>query len=160
MNPVGAAAPETLNAGVPFYGHASGQGIAENIKAPMLIQLAELDQRVNESWVDYEKDLKAVGVEYAMQYVSEVQSRVPQRLDGALRRGQRQARLGTNGRFLQEASGVSRDRPEAKLADGGQVTQTKKRWSGWPEDLASRHDGVGCGAVVLPLSELNPESAV
>ena len=32
----------------------------------MLIQLAELDRRVNASWPDYEKDLKAAGVNYAM----------------------------------------------------------------------------------------------
>ena len=37
-----------------------------NIKAPLLIQLAELDTRINESWPDYEADLKAAGVKYTM----------------------------------------------------------------------------------------------
>jgi acetyl esterase/lipase len=30
-----------------------------DIKAPLLIQLAELDERVNATWPEYEKDLKA-----------------------------------------------------------------------------------------------------
>lgn len=44
-----------LKAAVPFYG---GQPTAEEtaqIKAPLLIQYAELDTRVNEGWPDYEK---------------------------------------------------------------------------------------------------------
>lgn len=66
VNMLAAAIPDVLNAGVPFYGTPAAKEIRKNIKAPLLIQLAELDQRVNESWVDYEKDLKAAGVEYAM----------------------------------------------------------------------------------------------
>lgn len=66
VNMLAAAIPDVLNAGVPFYGTPAAKEIRKNIKAPMLIQLAELDQRVNESWVDYEKDLKAAGVDYAM----------------------------------------------------------------------------------------------
>jgi carboxymethylenebutenolidase len=31
-----------------------------------MIQLAELDKRVNGSWPEYEKDLKAAGVDYTM----------------------------------------------------------------------------------------------
>ena len=33
----------------------------------MLIQLAELDQRVNASWAEYEADLKAIEADYEMQ---------------------------------------------------------------------------------------------
>ena len=47
-----------LGAAVPFYG---GQPKAEdvpNINAPLLLQYAELDERVNAGWPDYEKALK------------------------------------------------------------------------------------------------------
>lgn len=66
VNMLAAAVPDTLNAGVPFYGTPAAPEIRKNIKCPMLIQLAELDSRVNASWPDYEKDLKAAGVNYAM----------------------------------------------------------------------------------------------
>jgi carboxymethylenebutenolidase len=48
----------TLAAAVPFYG---GQPAAEDvpkIKAPLLLQYAELDTRINEGWPAYEKALK------------------------------------------------------------------------------------------------------
>ncbi|TWO31660.1 dienelactone hydrolase family protein [Seonamhaeicola sediminis] len=54
----------TLKAAVPFYG---GQPSAEDtakIKAPLLLQFAELDTRVNAGWPDYEKALKLNNVEY------------------------------------------------------------------------------------------------
>lgn len=66
VNMLAAAIPDTLNAGVPFYGTPAAKEIRKNIKAPLLIQLAELDTRVNESWPDYEADLKANKVEYTM----------------------------------------------------------------------------------------------
>ncbi len=66
VNMLAAAIPDTLNAGVPFYGTPASEEIRHNIKAPLLIQLAELDQRVNASWPDYEKDLKRYDVEYIM----------------------------------------------------------------------------------------------
>ena len=33
--------------------------VNQNIKAPLLIQLADLDERVNTTWPEYEKALKA-----------------------------------------------------------------------------------------------------
>ena len=66
VNMLAAAIPNELNAGVPFYGTPAAEEIRENIKAPMLIQLAELDKRVNASWPGYEKDLKEAGVDYTM----------------------------------------------------------------------------------------------
>lgn len=57
---------KTLNAAVPFYG---GQPAAEDvpkIKAPLLIQYAELDTRVNEGWPAYEAALKENKKEYTM----------------------------------------------------------------------------------------------
>lgn len=66
VNMLAAALPETVDAGVPFYGTPAAREIRKNIKAPLLIQLAELDNRVNGSWPEYEADLKANGVEYTM----------------------------------------------------------------------------------------------
>ncbi len=53
-----------LGAAVPFYG---GQARAEdvpNIKAPLLIQYAEKDDRINAGWPAYEAALKANNVKY------------------------------------------------------------------------------------------------
>ena len=54
----------TLNAAVPYYG---GQPTADEvalIQAPLMIQYASLDQRVNAGWPDYEKALKENKKEY------------------------------------------------------------------------------------------------
>ena len=66
VNMLAAAIPETLNAGVPFYGTPAAKELRKNIKAPLLVQLAELDRRVNGSWPEYEADLKAAKVDYTM----------------------------------------------------------------------------------------------
>lgn len=66
VNMLAAAIPETLNAGVPFYGTPAAKEIRGNIKAALMIQLGELDGRVNASWPEYEEDLKAANVEYTM----------------------------------------------------------------------------------------------
>jgi len=66
VNMLAAALPNDLNAGVPFYGTPAAKEIRKNIKAPLLIQLAELDSRVNGSWPEYEADLKANKNEYTM----------------------------------------------------------------------------------------------
>jgi carboxymethylenebutenolidase len=66
VNMLAAAIPDTLDAGVPFYGTPAAKDLRKNIKAPLMIQLAELDSRVNASWPEYETDLKAAGVNYTM----------------------------------------------------------------------------------------------
>ena len=66
VNMLAAVIPDTLDAGVPFYGTPAAKELRKNIKAPLLIQLAELDRRVNSSWPEYEADLKANGNEYTM----------------------------------------------------------------------------------------------
>jgi len=66
VNLLAAAIPDTLDAGVPFYGTPAAKELRKNIKAPLLIQLAELDTRVNGAWPDYEADLKAAGAKYTM----------------------------------------------------------------------------------------------
>ncbi len=56
--------PNIIKAAAPYYG---GQASAENaakIKGALLLHYAELDTRVNAGWPDYEKALKAAGVEF------------------------------------------------------------------------------------------------
>jgi carboxymethylenebutenolidase len=53
-----------LAAGVPFYGSAPSLEDVAKIKAAMLINSAEVDDRINASWPDYEKALRAANVKY------------------------------------------------------------------------------------------------
>ena len=55
-----------LSAGVPFYGTPASESLHKNIKAPLMIQLGELDKRVNATWPEYEQSLKANNVEFTM----------------------------------------------------------------------------------------------
>jgi carboxymethylenebutenolidase len=55
-----------LNAGVPFYGAAAETTGVPSIKAPLLIQYAENDERINAMWPAFEAALKASGVPYEM----------------------------------------------------------------------------------------------
>lgn len=64
VNLLAAAVPDTLDAGVAFYGTPPAKELRKNIKAPLLIQLGELDERVNAAWPEYEEDLKAAKVNY------------------------------------------------------------------------------------------------
>ncbi len=66
VNMLAAVVPDTLAAGVPFYGTPAAKEVRKDIKAPMLIQLAELDQRVNDTWPEYEADLKAAKADHTM----------------------------------------------------------------------------------------------
>ncbi len=63
-NMLAAAIPDDINAAVPFYGTPASADIIPNIKAPLMIQLGELDKRVNATWPDYEKALKAIKANY------------------------------------------------------------------------------------------------
>jgi carboxymethylenebutenolidase len=53
-----------LAAGVPFYGSSPTTADVAKIKAPMLIQSAAVDERINASWPESEGALKAAGVKY------------------------------------------------------------------------------------------------
>ena len=55
-----------LGAGVPFYGGQPRPEDVPNIKAPLLIQYAEKDDRINAGWPAYEAALKANNVRYTM----------------------------------------------------------------------------------------------
>jgi carboxymethylenebutenolidase len=53
-----------LSAGVPFYGSAPDLADVPKIKAPLMIQSAETDPRINASWEGYEAALKAANIKY------------------------------------------------------------------------------------------------
>jgi carboxymethylenebutenolidase len=53
-----------LAAAVPFYGSAPDAADVPKIKAPLLIQSAEVDERINASWPPYEAALKNAHVQY------------------------------------------------------------------------------------------------
>jgi carboxymethylenebutenolidase len=53
-----------LAAGVAFYGSAPNVEDVPKIKAALVIQSAEVDDRINASWPAYEAALKAAGVRY------------------------------------------------------------------------------------------------
>ena len=53
-----------LAAGVPFYGSAPNVEDVPKIKAPLMIQSAENDPRINASWPAFEEALKAANVKY------------------------------------------------------------------------------------------------
>lgn len=55
-----------LQAGVPYYGAAPETASVSAIKAPMLIQYAENDERIDAMWPAYEAALKAAKVPYEM----------------------------------------------------------------------------------------------
>lgn len=56
-NMMAARVPE-LKAAVPFYGGQAPLDEVANIRAPLLLQFAENDERVNQGWPDYEAALK------------------------------------------------------------------------------------------------------
>ncbi|HDY7829599.1 TPA: dienelactone hydrolase family protein [Vibrio vulnificus] len=64
VNMLAAVMGEQLNAGVPFYGTPAEKSLRVDIKAPLQLHFAELDQRVNATWPDYEQDLKAINARY------------------------------------------------------------------------------------------------
>jgi len=55
-----------LGAAVPFYGPSPPAADVAKIKAPLLVQYAENDERINAGWPAYEAALKAAGVKFEM----------------------------------------------------------------------------------------------
>lgn len=60
--------PDLVDAGVPYYGGPPTAEEAARIKAPLMLQFAELDTRVNEGWPGYEQALKEAGVDYTAHF--------------------------------------------------------------------------------------------
>jgi carboxymethylenebutenolidase len=55
-----------LQAAVPFYGAAPDAASVPRIKAAVMVQYAESDERINAMWPTYEAALKASGIAYEM----------------------------------------------------------------------------------------------
>ena len=55
-----------LNAGVPFYGNSPAPEQAVWVKAPLLVHLAAVDERINAAWPAYEAALKAAAARVEM----------------------------------------------------------------------------------------------
>ena len=55
-----------LQAAVPFYGAAAETASVPNIKAPLLIHYAEVDERINAMWPAYKTALEENHVQYTM----------------------------------------------------------------------------------------------
>ncbi|MEY4548076.1 MAG: hypothetical protein RL685_4271 [Pseudomonadota bacterium] len=53
-----------LNAAVPFYGMSPAPEEAAKVKAPLLVQLASGDERINSAWPAYEAALKAANAKF------------------------------------------------------------------------------------------------
>ncbi|MFQ3192356.1 MAG: carboxymethylenebutenolidase, partial [Paraglaciecola sp.] len=51
-----------------FLGHPTKDNLVKNVKAPIMIQFAENDKRVNTTWPDYEVALKANNVNYTAHF--------------------------------------------------------------------------------------------
>jgi carboxymethylenebutenolidase len=66
VNNLAVALGADLSAGVPFYGAAPATADVPKIKAPLLIQLAATDERINAMWPEYETALKANKVVHQM----------------------------------------------------------------------------------------------
>lgn len=55
-----------LKGAVPFYGRPPAPETAARIKAPLLVHLAEQDERVNTEWPAFEAALRAAGVKHEL----------------------------------------------------------------------------------------------
>ncbi|WP_417882979.1 dienelactone hydrolase family protein [Vibrio rumoiensis] len=64
VNMLAATLGDDLSAGVPFYGTPADKSIRSNITAPLVLQFASEDKRVNATWPEYEQDLKRANVDY------------------------------------------------------------------------------------------------
>ena len=65
-NRLAVALGEDLHAGVPFYGAAPAAEDVARIRAAMMIQYAESDERINAMWADFEAAMQAADVDHQM----------------------------------------------------------------------------------------------
>jgi len=71
VNKLAVAYPE-MAAGVPFYGAAPDSAQVAQIEAPLMIQLAALDQRINAMWPEFQKALEKNDKRYEAHIYPEV----------------------------------------------------------------------------------------
>ena len=72
-----------LDAAVPYYGEQPSAADVVHIKAPLLIQYAGLDDRLNKGWPAYEAALKAAGKSYTAYVYAGAQHAFNNDADGA-----------------------------------------------------------------------------
>jgi dienelactone hydrolase len=132
-----------LQAGVPFYGGAPETARVASIKAPLLIQYAETDERVNAMWPAYESALKAGTIQYQAYIYPGTQHGLHNNSTPRYRGGGGQAGLGADDRVLQEATWPEdqRDRERQQHAHGDVED---------PESAAVVQDALGRGAERQP----------
>lgn len=58
----------TLRAAVPFYGNTPEPALAAQVKTPLLVHLAGVDERINAAWPAYEAALKAGGAKFQVHH--------------------------------------------------------------------------------------------
>ncbi|HPQ97503.1 MAG: dienelactone hydrolase family protein [Thiothrix sp.] len=63
-NLLAAVMADTVDAAVPFYGTPASGELVRQVRGPLLLQFAALDERVNATWPDYEAALKASQADY------------------------------------------------------------------------------------------------
>lgn len=63
-NLLAATLPDVIDAAVPFYGTPAKEELQAQVNGPLLLHFGENDKRVNATWPEYEKVLKANGAEY------------------------------------------------------------------------------------------------
>ena len=66
VNQLAVALGADLNAGVPFYGAAADSADVPKVKAPLLIQYAANDERINAMWPGFKTALETNHVQYTM----------------------------------------------------------------------------------------------
>lgn len=72
-NMLAATVPNLVNAAVPFYGTPAKGDLINQVKAPIMLQFAEKDKRVNDTWPEYEAALKTNKVNYIAHVYSKTQ---------------------------------------------------------------------------------------
>lgn len=66
VNMLAARLGDALDAGVVFYGTPAEASLHSGIRAPLLVHLGELDERVNATWPDYKQSLQRHDVDFTM----------------------------------------------------------------------------------------------
>jgi carboxymethylenebutenolidase len=68
VNMLAASIPDTLDAGVPFYGSPAAEELRPNVKGPLMLQFGSLDKRVNATWPDYKATLDKNDARYTAHF--------------------------------------------------------------------------------------------
>ncbi|ENO8417948.1 dienelactone hydrolase family protein [Vibrio mimicus] len=72
VNMLAATIPEKLNAGVVFYGTPPADELRSRVVGPLLLNFAELDKRVNDTWASYETQLQQNKAKYEAHFYPKV----------------------------------------------------------------------------------------